>query len=91
MEFDKLRTIIIDCDKDDFDLCVGPAKMKLSAAIEYFLQVSGTSTESLPPPLSPSTHRSHKAKDLLSYLSDESSEYQDEITSEISFGKNVSK
>jgi len=74
-ELDKLSSILAASDKDDFDLRVCPAKAKLKAAIEHFLETScsgatsdtGLSTHQLSPP---TMHRSHKAKDLISYLPD---------------------
>lgn len=80
LEIDKLENHICDVDYDDFDLRVDPAKQKLKDAASHLLRTNGhiMSTDSCnqhtvdftdsteEPPV-----RSPKARDLLSFLSDE--------------------
>ena len=74
-ELNKLRALLIETDKDDFDLRICPAKAKLNSAIEHFLESSCSSSGDTYPQWSQSSkHRSCKAKDLLSYLPEEEDE-----------------
>ncbi|XP_076823460.1 uncharacterized protein LOC143469597 isoform X2 [Clavelina lepadiformis] len=68
VEMDNLRDHIYDEDLDDFDLRIQPTKTKINNAIIHFL---GTTPSRLLLPETPESPRSLKARDLLSFLSDE--------------------
>ena len=74
VEIEKLQAIVQCKDQDDFQLRVTPAKLKITYAVEDFFETNSSYSFLLE--TSNSTNfstnsRSHKAKDLLSYLGGE--------------------